>query len=81
MSINQVVQGMLLILLVMQLILVVELLVSSIKRHKEDKKFWERVAQEQETIIARYKAEKEYYERKFVSETPENLQPDRNENE
>lgn len=81
MTINQVVQGMLLLLLVIQLILVVELLVNTVKRHQEDKKFWERMKQEQEMVIARYKAEKEYYERKLASETPENPQPDRNENE
>lgn len=81
MNINQIVQSTLLVLLAIQLILVVELLVNSIKRHKEDKKFWERMAQEQEMVIARYKAEKEYYERKLASETPENTQPDRNENE
>lgn len=56
MDVNIFVKLLLVLALVMQLILLIQLFITNIIRFKEDKKFWKRMAMEQEVAIESFKA-------------------------
>lgn len=56
MDINIFVKSLLVLTLVIQLILLIQLFIINIIRFRENKKFWKRMAMEQEVVIASFKA-------------------------